>query len=288
MTVVNVIQEIISSHQQDLLKTWEEEQKKQIRGDLLKVNELRDQLKEFLGLFTEASKKNNFTDINSSEWARVRDFLANLSYSRGLQGFTPTETALFVFSLKKSLLEKLREKMTLTATSTGEIWAVGDFLDKLGLYTTEVYQKAREDVITRQQNDMLELSTPVVELAEGIIALPMIGTLDSSRTSIVMETLLQRIVETGADIAIIDITGVPTVDTLVAQHLLKTVTAARLMGAECIISGIRPQIAATIVHLGVELNGVTTKASLASAFALALHKTGHKLTKTTPATTHKA
>ena len=280
MTVVNVIQDIINNHQQDLLKTWEDDQKKQIRGDLLKINELREQLKEFLALFTEAAKKNNFKDMNASEWSKVREFLNSLSYNRGLQGFTPSETALFVFTLKKSLIEKLREKITNQASSLSEIWEVGDFLDKLGLYTTEVYQKAREDVITRQQNDMLELSTPVVELAEGIIALPMIGTLDSSRTSIVMETLLQRIVETGADIAIIDITGVPTVDTLVAQHLLKTVTAARLMGAECIISGIRPQIAATIVHLGVELNGVTTKASLASAFNLALKKTGHSLVKT--------
>lgn len=280
MTVVNVIQDVILNHQQDLLKAWEDEQKKQIRGDLLKINELRDQLKEFLTLFTDAAKKNNFKDMNAMEWSKVKEFLSSLSYNRGLQGFTPSETALFVFTLKKSLLEKLREKMTASGSTSSEIWEVGDFLDKLGLYTTEVYQKAREDVITRQQKDMLELSTPVVELAEGIIALPMIGTLDSSRTSIVMETLLQRIVETGADIAIIDITGVPTVDTLVAQHLLKTVTAARLMGAECIISGIRPQIAATIVHLGVELNGVTTKASLASAFNLALKKTGHSLIRT--------
>lgn len=283
MTVVNVIQEIIFNHQQELLKAWEEDQKKQIRGDLLKVNDLREQMKEFLNLFTDAAKKGDYSDLNSSSWGRVKDFLSTLSYNRGLQGFTPTETALFVFTLKKSLLDKLKEKMTVTATSAGEIWAVSDFLDKLGLYTTEIYQKAREDVITRQQHDMLELSTPVVELAEGIIALPMIGTLDSSRTSIVMETLLHRIVETSADIAIIDITGVPTVDTLVAQHLLKTVTAARLMGAECIISGIRPQIAATIVHLGVELNGVTTKASLASAFALALKKTGHSIHKSTVA-----
>lgn len=271
MAAVNVIQEVIQAHQQDLLKTWEDEQKKQIRGDLLKINELREQLKDFLEIFSDATRKNNFTDINAPEWSRVREFLNSLSYSRGIQGFTPSETALFIFTLKKSLFEKMKDKT--------EFWPIADFLDRLGLYTTEVYQKAREDVIQRQQNDMLELSTPVVELAEGIIALPMIGTLDSSRTSIVMETLLQRIVETGADIAIIDITGVPTVDTLVAQHLLKTVTAARLMGAECIISGIRPQIAATIVHLGVELNGVTTKASLASAFALALKKTGHTLTR---------
>jgi rsbT co-antagonist protein RsbR len=273
------IYDVITQNKQDLLATWEKEQKAAIRSDLIKVNELRDQMNEFYSLFLDSSKVGQWENMNAPEWARVKDFLSSLSYTRGVQGFTPSETALFVFSLKKSLLEKLRsgEKSNI---SFDEIWKVGDFLDKLGLYTTEVYQKAREEVINRQQNDMLELSTPVVELAEGIIALPMIGTLDSSRTSIVMETLLQRIVETSASIAIIDITGVPTVDTLVAQHLLKTVTAARLMGAECIISGIRPQIAATIVHLGVELGNVITKASLAAAFQLALKKTGHSLVKT--------
>jgi rsbT co-antagonist protein RsbR len=147
-------------------------------------------------------------------------------------------------------------------------------LDKLGLFTTEVYQKGREEVIARQQEEMLELSTPVVKLWDGVLALPMIGTLDSARTQVVMESLLQRIVETGAEVAIIDITGVPTVDTLVAQHLIKTITAARLMGADCIISGIRPQIAATIVHLGVDLSTVVTKATLADAFAVALSRVG--------------
>jgi rsbT co-antagonist protein RsbR len=147
-------------------------------------------------------------------------------------------------------------------------------LDQLGLHTMTAFMKSREEVILRQQEEMLELSTPVVKLWDGILALPMIGTLDSARTQVVMESLLQRIVETGADVAIIDITGVPTVDTLVAQHLLKTVTAARLMGAECIISGIRPQIAQTIVHLGVELGDVVTKATLADAFAVALQRRG--------------
>lgn len=271
----NTIHDIITQHRAELQTMWENEQKSAIRSDLIKVNELREQINEFLTLFIEGAKYNKYENINLPEWGKVKDFLSSLSYTRGVQGFTPTETALFVFTLKKCLIEKLRS----SNKETEGIWQIGDFLDKLGLFTTEVYQKAREEVINRQQNDMLELSTPVVELAEGIIALPMIGTLDSSRTSIVMETLLQRIVETGASIAIIDITGVPTVDTLVAQHLLKTVTAARLMGAECIISGIRPQIAATIVHLGVELGNVVTKASLAAAFTLALKKTGHSLVK---------
>lgn len=267
--------EIYRKHEGDLLSQWEQDQKQALRPDLIKPAELREQSKEFLRIFGDALARGNFKNIQSSEWGPVREFLTSISHSRGVQGFLPSETATFIFSLKKSLLQSLRKELP----ESEEVWEMGDLLDKLGLFTTEIHQKAREEVINRQQQDMLELSTPVVELAEGIIALPMIGTLDSHRTQIVMETLLQRIVETSANIAIIDITGVPTVDTLVAQHLLKTVTAAKLMGAECIISGIRPQIAATIVHLGVELGNVITKASLASAFQLALKKTGHSVVK---------
>ena len=201
--------------------------------------------------------------------------LSDLSRARAAQGFSPSETATFVFSLKQPLFDVLRQEHDgQAATLTDELWTASSALDRLGLYTTEVYQKGREEVILRQQEEMLELSTPVVKLWEGVLALPMIGTLDSARTQVVMESLLQRIVETGAEVAIIDITGVPTVDTLVAQHLLKTITAARLMGAECIISGIRPQIAATIVHLGVDLSAVITKATLADAFQVALSRLG--------------
>lgn len=277
----NEIQEILQSNKSDLLESWENEQKSGIRMDLIKINELKSQLKDFFELFADAAKKGSYQNHMSSEWSQVRDFLSSLSMSRAIAGFTPTETALFVFTLKKSLLLKLKDKMASSGSSADQVWQLSDLLDRLGLYTTEAFQKTRDEIISRQQTDMLELSTPVVELAEGIIALPMIGTLDSNRTSIVMETLLQRIVETGASIAIIDITGVPTVDTLVAQHLLKTVTAARLMGAECIISGIRPQIASTIVHLGVDLGDIATKASLASAFSLALKKNGLTITRTT-------
>jgi rsbT co-antagonist protein RsbR len=187
---------------------------------------------------------------------------------------------MFVFSLKPALFDQVRaafeKEPKRLSLATG---ALNRLLDELGLYTTEVYQKGREELISRQQQEMLELSTPVVALWEGILALPLIGTLDSARTQVVMENLLQRIVDTGAAIAIIDITGVPTVDTLVAQHLLKTVAAARLMGADCIISGIRPQIAQTIVHLGVELQDVVTKATLADAFAIALRRTGLSIQK---------
>jgi rsbT co-antagonist protein RsbR len=208
--------------------------------------------------------------------------LGELSRSCSVRGSSPSETAAFIFTLKKPLFAYLRQELAADVEALAdETWSTTELLDRLGLYTTEVYQKAREEIIVRQQQEMLEISTPVVKLWEGILALPMIGTLDSSRTQIAMESLLQRIVETGSAIAIIDITGVPTVDTLTAQHLLKTVTAARLMGAECIIRGIRPQIAQTVVHLGVDLGPVVTKATLADALALALKRTGRVVTLAT-------
>jgi rsbT co-antagonist protein RsbR len=216
-------------------------------------------------------------------WEPVREQLRELSLERARQGFTPSETATFVLSLKEPLFARLRQEIGMDAIALAEeTWAASVLLDRLGLFTTEVHQQGREEIIARQNQEMLELSTPVVELWEGILALPLIGTLDSARTQVVMENLLQRIVETGASIAIIDITGVPTVDTLVAQHLLKTVAAARLMGADCLISGIRPQIAQTIVHLGVELHSVTTKATLADAFGVALQRTGQAVGKLRP------
>jgi rsbT co-antagonist protein RsbR len=243
-------------------------------------SELRSQAGEFLNLFRRALKKGNLENVEGSAWTDAREMLGNLSRSRGAQGFTPSETAAFILSLKRPILSRLGPAHGKDAEGLStDTLLLTDIIDTLGLYTTEVYQTGREDVIRRQQQDMLELSTPVVKLWDGVLALPMIGTLDSSRTQIVMESLLQKIVETGAEIAIIDITGVPTVDTLTAQHLLKTVTAARLMGAECIISGIRPQIAQTIVHLGVDLEGVTTKASLADAFAVALKRMNLTVTK---------
>ena len=210
----------------------------------------------------------------------LADFLVSLSRSRVQQGFSSAETATFIFSFKQPLFTVLRTEAGGDANFlAAEIWTATKLLDELGLLTVKAFQRAREDVINRQQQEMLELSTPVVKLWDGILALPMIGTLDSARTQIVMESLLHKIVETGSETAIIDITGVPTVDTLVAQHLLKTVTAIRLMGADCIISGVRPQIAQTIVHLGVDLQGVTTKANLADALALALKRTGNTLTR---------
>jgi len=244
----------------------------------ISVNELEQQTAEFIQLLGSVAEHARASDISSSEFKPIRDFLDGVSRSRVQQGFSSEETASFIFSLKKPFFAALRADSGKDADKLADqVWRATELLDALGLHTVKAYQKSREEVINRQQREMLELSTPVVKLWDGILALPMIGTLDSARTQVVMENLLQKVVETGAQIAILDITGVPTVDTLVAQHLLKTVTALRLMGAECIISGVRPQIAQTIVHLGVDLQGVTTKANLADALALALKRTGTSL-----------
>jgi rsbT co-antagonist protein RsbR len=273
--------EIIKKFEADLASGWAKEQLGSgSAGGRIKETELHEQCARLLGLLTEASQGGNLTNILAPEWTAARDMLSEVSRSRGLQGFSPSQTATFVFSLKKPLFERLQQELAKSGDALAdEMMTASELVDRLGLFTTEVYQAAREDVIVRQQQDMLELSTPVVKLWDGILALPLIGTLDSARTQVVMESLLQRIVETGAEIAIVDITGVPTVDTLVAQHLIKTVTAARLMGADCIISGIRPQIAQTIVHLGVNLSDITTKASLADAFAVALRRAGLTVTR---------
>jgi rsbT co-antagonist protein RsbR len=270
------IPEIITRRESDLLANWIREQMSatSLRGDLMRESELREQSRQFLNLLVNAvSQQSRLDDINAPVWEETREFLSGISRSRAHQGFSPAETATFIFSLKQPLYALLRQELEGDSRKlVEEQWAATTLLDKLGLFTTEAYQKGREEVIMRQQQELLELSTPVVVLWEGILALPLIGTLDSARTQVVMESLLQKIVETGAGIAIIDITGVPTVDTLVAQHLLKTVSAARLMGADCIISGIRPQIAQTIVHLGVNLSDVITKSTLADAFAVALRR----------------
>ncbi len=277
MSLNSTVPALIKKNLEGILIDWLDEQTSdpRFRRDLVTPAELKVDSQKFLTLFSEALSSGGSVESQSPAWAGVRDMLNQISRSRSEQGFSPTETATFVFSLKNPIFKRLREQEKSSPQEVfGDVWALTEIIDKLGLYTTEIYQKSRESVILRQQEDMLELSTPVVKLWNGILALPMIGTLDSGRTQVVMETLLQHIVKESADIAIIDITGVPTVDTLVAQHLIKTVTAARLMGADCIISGIRPQIAQTIVHLGVNLGEVTTKATLADAFAIALHRRG--------------
>jgi rsbT co-antagonist protein RsbR len=278
------IPEILKKYEPQLLAEWVDEQKTNLRQSaLVKDSELRDQCGQFLALLQQATQAGQFGDLDGPQWESAREMLTELCRQRGQQGLSPAETATFVFSLKKPLFARLRSELGRDADALAqETWLSNELLDRLGLFTTEVYQKSREEVINRQQQEMLELSTPVVKLWEGILAVPLIGTLDSERTQVVMESLLQRIVDTGASIAIIDITGVPTVDTLVAQHLLKTVGAARLMGAECIISGIRPQIAQTIVHLGVDLGNVATKATLADALVLAMARVGASVVRTAP------
>jgi rsbT co-antagonist protein RsbR len=275
--------DLLERHEPELLAGWAQEQKAGPQRGQIKEQELRTQCAEFLGQLRKAARANNLAHLDGPTWSEVREVLAAMSHSRSLAGLSPSETAQFVFSLKKPLFALIRREMAGDPEGVvRETWLSNEVLDKLALYTVEVYQKSREQVIQRQQQEMMELSTPVVKLWEGILALPLIGTLDSGRTQVVMENLLQKIVETGAEVAILDITGVPTVDTLVAQHLIKTVTAARLMGADCIISGIRPQIAQTIVHLGVDLGGITTKASLADAFTLALRRLGLTVSRGAP------
>lgn len=279
------ITEILQRYESEILSEWTAMQLSvdTMRPDLLKERELRDDSRTFLKTLRHSLELNPSGDFRSSEWSGVRDFLADLSRNRAALGFSPSETAVFVFSLKQPLFSQLQKVYESdTAGLLTDVWRITTLFDKLGLFTVEVFQKGREEVISRQQLEMLELSTPVVRLYEGILALPLIGTLDSARTQVVMENLLNEIVQSSASIAIIDITGVPTVDTLVAQHLLKTVEAARLMGAECIISGIRPQIAQTIVHLGVDLNAVTTKASMAAALGIALQRLGYSIRRQQP------
>jgi rsbT co-antagonist protein RsbR len=272
----SALNEILQQDEAAILQAWMDQQLASpgFRADRLNRTELADQSRRFLSALRDASTRDG-SDVQGPAWKPVRDLLDDISRMRVQQGFSSSETAGFIFSLKQALFDRLcaryRDEPDQMA---GAIWQATLLLDRLGLLTTEAYQRGREQVIIRQQQELLELSTPVVTLWEGVLALPLIGTLDSARTQVVMENLLQRIVDTGSSIAIIDITGVPTVDTLTAQHLLKTVAAARLMGADCIISGIRPQIAQTIVHLGVDLGAVVTKATLADAFFIALQRLG--------------
>ena len=274
------IAELLRKHESEIVNQWLAELSASTRrSDLMSDLDVKAQANQLLKAVTSALQDGSTFNARSASWKSVTELLDEFSSARARQGFSPSETATFVFSLKKPIFGILREEFSKDAKTFADVsWHVTDLIDQIGLYTTESFQKAREEVIMRQQQDLLELSTPVVKLWDRVLALPLIGTLDSQRTQVVMETLLQQIVQDGAEVAIIDITGVPTVDTLVAQHLLKTVTAARLMGADCIISGIRPSTAQTIVHLGVDLQDVMTKATLADAFRVALQRMGLKVT----------
>ena len=267
---------VIEGHEADVLKQWLKSQQAAAGVTGVDDAQRKQDSEAFLKHFVTALRS-GATDVYGPEWSDMRQLLSDMSRSRARLGSGPSQTASFIFALKRPLFMRLQAEIGDAAEVADELWRCTELLDQLGLYTTEVFQKSREDMISRQQQELLELSTPVTRLWEGILAVPLIGTLDSARTQVVMESLLEEIVNTGASIAVMDITGVPAVDTLVAQHLLKTVAAARLMGAECVISGIRPQIAQTVVHLGVDLGDVVTKSTLADAFRYALSKHGYRV-----------
>jgi rsbT co-antagonist protein RsbR len=281
------IPELFERHSDAILDAWLRAQMaaNSLRPDLMTETELKRESEQLLRELAQALRADGAPDgapdLKSPAWSEVRSLLMEVSKTRAERGFSPAETATFVLSLKQPLFEQLQQEHGKDAAKLARaLWDATLLVDELGLFTAEAYLRTRESVIQRQQQELLELSTPVVKLWEGVLAVPLIGTLDSARTQVVMETLLSEIVATGSGIAIIDITGVPTVDTLVAQHLLKTISAARLMGAEVIISGIRPQIAQTMVHLGINLQDVTTKATLADALAVALRDAGFAVTQT--------
>lgn len=273
--------EVISRNQEKIRTEWIRDMAKTLqRTDLISKTEVEEQCRRLLDSVVLGMKISGISDLTAKGWKDARELLEEVSASRAQQGFTPSQVAMFVMSLKRPLFAAIRTDMAADQEKLFDgIWAATELLDSLALLTTEAFISTREELISRQQMELMELSTPVVKLWDGILALPIIGTLDSSRTQVVMENLLNSIVTTNSKYAIIDITGVPTVDTLVAQHLLKTITAARLMGAECIISGVRPQIAQTIVHLGINLQDVITKAKLSDALALALLRSGRVVSR---------
>lgn len=283
----NPFGDVLQKHENDILADWikaqlDSQRSPMTRMGLVREAEVRELCKNFLRVFIQGLQNNPNLDTRSREWNELKDLMSTFSRDHALQGYTPSETANFIFLLKKPLLTRIGQELAKNSDDLYQaIWAANEWIDALGLTTMEYFQKGREELINRQQQEMLELSTPVVKLWDGILALPVIGTLDSARAQAVMESLLTTIMETGSKIAIIDITGVPTVDTVVAQHLMKTVAAARLMGADCIISGIRPQIAQTIVHLAIDLGGISTKATLADAFRLAMQRVGMNIVSQT-------
>jgi rsbT co-antagonist protein RsbR len=264
---------VLQKKKKGILETWIKFQlgDESLREDLMSNDELRAQSDELLDILLSKLNDENIDDPKNADFESVVDILDSISISRAKQGFTPRETGAFVLSLKEALIDILQQEIKDPQELYLQSIKINKLIDAFGINTFETYIKGREEVILRQTDEITEISTPVIQVWEGILALPIIGTLDSARTQVVMENLLQKIVETGSSIAILDISGVPAVDSLVAQHLIKTVSATRLMGAECIISGIRPEIAQTVVHLGIDLSNVVTKSSLASALKTAFN-----------------
>ncbi|WP_134092008.1 STAS domain-containing protein [Olivibacter sp. XZL3] len=265
------ITKILKKRKSVILERWMKNQltDETLREDLISNEELRAESEELIDILTKSLNETNLTDPDSSDFDHVIEILGGISLSRAKQGFSPRETGLYVMSLKETLLQILQEEVKDPADLIAATLNLSRLIDNFSIITFETFIKGREEVILRQTDEITEISTPVIRVWDGILALPIIGTLDSARTQVVMESLLTEIVESGSSVAILDISGVPTVDSLVAQHLLKTVSATRLMGAECVISGIRPEIAQTIVHLGIDLSDIVTKASLASALSFA-------------------
>lgn len=261
--------QLLEKHKKNILEIWMNNQLSDegLREDLISNDDLRIQSEELISSLVKNLTGENLADLEADSWNPVIEILGGIAITRARQGFSPRETGRFVYTLKESILEVLQRELTDPAELYKESLKINRVMDNLSIITFETFIKGREEVILRQTDEIAEISTPVIRVWDGILALPIIGTLDSSRTQIVMENLLQEIVDTGSSIAILDISGVPAVDSLVAQHLIKTVAATRLMGAECIISGIRPEIAQTVVHLGIDLSNIITKSSLASALA---------------------
>ncbi|WFF08085.1 STAS domain-containing protein [Micromonospora sp. WMMD1076] len=269
---------LLSQHADRLTNRWTEIVGNSLRGRLSRA-ELARQVQELHRALVDAGRQ-GVSDLAGEHGGELRAVLSELSTSRARQGFSATETAISVFALKDALLELMEEEKG--DETLRDFVSFSALVDQMGLFTFETFVRARESLIADQAEQLLELSTPVVKLWEGVVAVPLVGTLDSARAQVVMERLLQTLVDTGSPYAIIDITGVPAVDTQVAQHILKTVVAARLMGADCIISGIRPQIAQTIVALGIEFGDIATKASLADALRHVLRLTGVEATARRP------
>ncbi|HTG56822.1 MAG TPA: STAS domain-containing protein [Niabella sp.] len=264
---------VFQKKKKQILETWMKLQlaDESLREDLMSNEELRGQSEELISILVDNLNDSNIDDPRHSDFDSVVDILSGISISRARQGFSPRETGTFVFSLKDALLNTMQQELKDPQELFLQSLKISKLIDSFGVTTFETFIKGREEVILRQTDEIAEISTPVIRVWDGILALPIIGTLDSARTQVVMENLLQEIVESGSSIAILDISGVPAVDSLVAQHLIKTVSATRLMGAECIISGIRPEIAQTVVHLGIDLTNIITKSTLASALRTAFN-----------------
>lgn len=262
---------IIKAKKKYILEQWFKNQLENdgLRDDLITNEDQRAQSEELINSFAATLSDSNFDNLQSRDFEKIEDILSGIAIARAKKGFSPRETGTYVLSLKTALLKTLSEEIKDPSVLYTDSMQISSLFDNFSIITFETFIKGREDVILRQTDEITEISTPVIKVWDGILALPIIGTLDSARTQIVMENLLQEIVETSSSIAILDISGVPAIDTLVAQHLIKTVSATRLMGAECIISGIRPEIAQTVVHLGIDLSGVITKSTLASALKTA-------------------